>query len=38
VFLTSQQDRAVFWLPVVVLPALAVAGGIVAVARRRAAK
>jgi ABC-type uncharacterized transport system involved in gliding motility auxiliary subunit len=38
VFLTSQQDRAVFWLPVVVLPALAVAGGILAVARRRAAK
>jgi ABC-type uncharacterized transport system involved in gliding motility auxiliary subunit len=38
VFLTSQQDRAVFWLPVVVLPALAMAGGILAVVRRRAAK
>ena len=38
VFLTSQQAQAVFWLPVVVLPALALAGGIVAVVRRRAAK
>ena len=38
VFLTSQQAQAVFWLPVVILPALAVAGGIVAVVRRRAAK
>jgi ABC-type uncharacterized transport system involved in gliding motility auxiliary subunit len=38
VFLTSQQAQAAFWLPVVVLPGLAMAGGIVAVARRRAAK
>jgi ABC-type uncharacterized transport system involved in gliding motility auxiliary subunit len=38
VFLTSQQAQAVFWLPVIILPALAVAGGIVAVTRRRAAK
>jgi ABC-type uncharacterized transport system involved in gliding motility auxiliary subunit len=38
VFLTSQQAQAVFWLPVVVLPGLALAGGIVAVVRRRAAK
>jgi ABC-type uncharacterized transport system involved in gliding motility auxiliary subunit len=38
IFLTSQQAQAVFWLPVVILPALAVAGGIVAVVRRRAAK
>jgi ABC-type uncharacterized transport system involved in gliding motility auxiliary subunit len=38
VFLTSQQAQAVFWLPVVILPGLALAGGIVAVARRRAAK
>jgi gliding motility-associatede transport system auxiliary component len=37
VFLTSQQDRAVFWLPVIVLPAVAVVGGILAVVRRRAA-
>jgi ABC-type uncharacterized transport system involved in gliding motility auxiliary subunit len=38
VFLTSQQAQAVFWLPVVALPALAVVGGVVAVVRRRAAK
>jgi len=38
VFLTSQQAQAVFWLPVVILPSLAVAGGIIAVVRRRAAK
>jgi ABC-type uncharacterized transport system involved in gliding motility auxiliary subunit len=38
VFLTSQQAQAVFWVPVVILPALALAGGIVAVVRRRAAK
>ena len=36
-FLTSQQDRAVFWVPVIVLPALAMVGGILAVVRRRAA-
>jgi ABC-type uncharacterized transport system involved in gliding motility auxiliary subunit len=38
VFLNAQQAQAVFWLPVVVLPGLALVGGIVAVARRRSAK
>ena len=38
VFLNAQQAQAAFWLPVVILPSLAVAGGIVAVVRRRAAK
>jgi ABC-type uncharacterized transport system involved in gliding motility auxiliary subunit len=38
VFLTSQQRQAVFWLPIVVLPSLAVAGGIIAAVRRRAVK
>jgi len=38
VFLSAQQGQAVFLLPVVVLPALVLAGGIVAVIRRRAAK
>jgi ABC-type uncharacterized transport system involved in gliding motility auxiliary subunit len=38
VFLTSQQAQAVFWVPVVILPGLAIAAGIVAVVRRRAAK
>jgi ABC-type uncharacterized transport system involved in gliding motility auxiliary subunit len=38
VFLTSQQAQAVLWLPLVVLPGLALAGGVVAVVRRRAAK
>jgi ABC-type uncharacterized transport system involved in gliding motility auxiliary subunit len=38
VFLSAQQGQAVFLLPVVVLPALVLAGGIVAVVRRRAAK
>jgi ABC-type uncharacterized transport system involved in gliding motility auxiliary subunit len=38
VFLTSQQAQAAFWLPVVILPGVAMVGGIVAVARRRAAK
>jgi ABC-type uncharacterized transport system involved in gliding motility auxiliary subunit len=38
IFLSAQQDQAVFWVPVVILPALAIAGGIVAVVRRRAAK
>ena len=37
VFLTSQQAQAVFLLPVVVLPAIVIAGGIVAVVRRRSA-
>jgi ABC-type uncharacterized transport system involved in gliding motility auxiliary subunit len=38
VFLNAQQAQAVLWLPVVVLPSLALVGGIVAVVRRRAAK
>jgi len=38
VFLSAQQAQAVFLLPVVVLPALVLAGGIVAVVRRRASK
>ncbi|MGH2395109.1 MAG: Gldg family protein, partial [Candidatus Limnocylindria bacterium] len=38
VFLNAQQAQAVLWLPVVILPSLALAGGIVAVVRRRAAK
>ena len=38
VFLTAQQAQAVFWLPVVILPAIGMVGGIIAVARRRAAK
>ena len=38
VFLTSQQAQAAFWLPVVVLPVVAILGGVVAIARRRAVK
>jgi ABC-type uncharacterized transport system involved in gliding motility auxiliary subunit len=38
VFLTSQQAQAAFLLPVVVLPAIVVLGGIVIAVRRRAAK
>jgi ABC-type uncharacterized transport system involved in gliding motility auxiliary subunit len=38
VFLSAQQAQAVFFLPVVVLPALVLAGGLVVVVRRRAAK
>jgi ABC-type uncharacterized transport system involved in gliding motility auxiliary subunit len=38
VFLSAQQGQAVFLLPVVVLPALVLAGGIAAVVRRRASK
>ena len=38
VFLTSQQSQTVFWLPVVVIPAIVLVGGIVTVARRRAIK
>ena len=38
VFLNAQQAQAVFWLPVVVLPGIVLAGGIVALMRRRAAK
>jgi hypothetical protein len=35
--MSSNQAQAVFLLPVVILPALVLAGGIVAVVRRRAA-
>jgi gliding motility-associatede transport system auxiliary component len=38
VFLTSQQAQAVFLLPVVVLPAVVIVGGVVAFARRRSAQ
>jgi ABC-type uncharacterized transport system involved in gliding motility auxiliary subunit len=38
VFLSAQQAQAVFFLPVIVLPALVLTGGIVAVVRRRASK
>ena len=37
VFMSSNQAQAVFLLPVVILPALVLGGGIVAVVRRRAA-
>ncbi|HXH84163.1 MAG TPA: hypothetical protein VNN07_14740, partial [Candidatus Tectomicrobia bacterium] len=37
VFLTSRQAQAVFWLPVVFLPAVGLVGGVVAVVRRRRA-
>jgi ABC-type uncharacterized transport system involved in gliding motility auxiliary subunit len=38
VFMSAQQAQAVFILPVLVLPGLALVGGIVAVVRRRSAK
>jgi len=38
IFMTSQQGQAVLWIPVVILPALALVAGIVVVSRRRAAK
>jgi ABC-type uncharacterized transport system involved in gliding motility auxiliary subunit len=38
VFLTAQQGWLVFLLPVVVLPAIVLAGGVVAAARRRSAR
>ena len=38
VFLSSQQAQAVFWIPVVLLPGAVLVAGIVAVARRRAAR
>ena len=38
VFMNSQQAQVVFLLPVVILPGLALVGGIAAVLRRRAAK
>jgi ABC-type uncharacterized transport system involved in gliding motility auxiliary subunit len=38
IFLSARQGQLVFWLPVVVLPGLVLAGGVVAVVRRRSAK
>jgi len=38
VFLNAQQAQAVFWLPVVIVPAIGMVGGIIAVVRRRSAK
>ena len=38
VFLNAQQKQAAVWLPIVVLPGLAVVGGIVAAVRRRSIK
>jgi len=38
VFLSAQQAQAVFLIPVIILPAIPIVGGIVAVVRRRAAK
>ena len=38
VFMNSQQAQMVFLLPVVILPAIALVGGVAAVLRRRAAK
>jgi gliding motility-associatede transport system auxiliary component len=38
VFLSAQQAQAVFLLPVVILPAIPIVGGIIAVVRRRSAK
>ena len=37
VFLTSLQAQAVFLIPVVILPALVITGGVIALVRRRAA-
>ncbi len=38
VFLTSQQARALFLIPVVILPGVVLIGGVVAIVRRRASK
>ena len=38
VFLSAQQAQAALWLPIVVLPGLAIVGGIVAAVRRRSIK
>jgi ABC-type uncharacterized transport system involved in gliding motility auxiliary subunit len=38
IFLSARQGQLVFWLPVVVLPGLVLAGGVAAVVRRRSAK
>ena len=38
IFMSSQQGQAVFFLPVVVLPGLALVAGIAAMVRRRATK
>jgi ABC-type uncharacterized transport system involved in gliding motility auxiliary subunit len=37
IFLSARQGQLVFWLPVVILPGLVLAGGVVAFVRRRAA-
>ena len=38
IFLSARQGQLVFWLPVVVLPGLVLAGGVIALVRRRSAK
>jgi ABC-type uncharacterized transport system involved in gliding motility auxiliary subunit len=38
VFLSAQQAQAVFLVPVLILPAIPIVGGIIAVVRRRGAK
>jgi ABC-type uncharacterized transport system involved in gliding motility auxiliary subunit len=38
IFLSAQQAQAAFLLPVVILPAIPIVGGIIAVVRRRSAK
>ena len=38
IFLSARQGQLVFWLPVVVLPGIVLAGGVVALLRRRAAR
>jgi ABC-type uncharacterized transport system involved in gliding motility auxiliary subunit len=38
IFLSAQQKSTVFWLPVVIVPAVALVGGVVALVRRRSAK
>ena len=38
IFLSAQQAQAAFLVPVVILPAIPIVGGIIAVVRRRAAK
>jgi ABC-type uncharacterized transport system involved in gliding motility auxiliary subunit len=38
IFLSARQGQLVFWLPVVLLPGLVLAGGVIAVIRRRAAR
>jgi ABC-type uncharacterized transport system involved in gliding motility auxiliary subunit len=38
IFLSARQGQLVFWLPVIVLPGLVLAGGVAALIRRRSAK